>query len=125
MDQLAEELSTIELPCKVEEDVINKFFNKDHVVHIGQQQDDAVSTDSTVIRRSSEENTRQVSSLNNAEKEQTEENSENNLTRCFSHNNQSINHQKIAAYRNESSISISTLTTWRIKNSQRCYKTKR
>ena len=91
MDQLAEELSTIELPCKVEEDVINKFFNKDHVVHIGQQQDDAVSTDSTVIRRSSEENTRQVSSLNNAEKEQTEENSENNLTRCFSHNNQSIN----------------------------------
>ena len=87
MDQLAEELSTIELPCKVEEDVINKFFNKDHVVHIGQQQDEAVSTDSTVIRRSSEENTRQVSSLNNAEKEQTEENSENNLTRCFSHNN--------------------------------------
>ena len=83
MDQLLEELSTIEFPCKVQDDVIDKFFNNDHVIHGGQQQDDSVSTDSTVIRWSGEENTSQVASKSNEGKETAEENSENDWFPLF------------------------------------------
>ena len=51
IDQLAEELSIIELPCKVQDEVIDEFFNDNHVHHGGQQQDDSVLANSTVIRR--------------------------------------------------------------------------
>ena len=58
----------IELPCKVQDDVVDNFFNDNHVNHRGQQQDDRVSTYSTVSRAS----TKQVSNKN-ARRETEEE----------------------------------------------------
>lgn len=47
MEELAEELSEIDLPCKTIEDVVDEFHTEEFVNHRGQDQDDSTTSSST------------------------------------------------------------------------------
>ena len=83
MDNLAEELSEINLPCKNIVEVVDKFHSDEVANHRGQQQDDGTSTNSTVSEPSTRQSSRKTASR---QKDENSENCSENEERFLSFN---------------------------------------